>query len=83
MGEVVLQEVETYDSCRQNTVANSIATRPIMELYLVTERKTGLRVSKRWWDQDGVDMEGMRMAAQEAEGTEGEEETDQNETATD
>ena len=47
-----------------------------MELCLAAEQIPGPRVSKRWWEHDMVDVEGMRMAAQEAERTEGEEETD-------
>ena len=35
MVEAGLQEVETYVSRRQNTVAQFIVTRPIMDLYLV------------------------------------------------
>ena len=38
--------------------------------------ETGPRISKRWWEQDVVDVEDMRTAAREAERTEGEEETD-------
>ena len=34
VAEAGLQEVETYFSCRQNTVAQYIATRPIIDLYL-------------------------------------------------
>ena len=82
MAEVELQEVETYVSRRQNTVAQFIATRPIMDLCLAAERRPGPRVSKRWWEQDGVDVEGMQTAAEEAEWTEGEEETDETETET-
>ena len=38
----------------------------------------------RWWEQEVLDLEGERTAAQEAERTEGEEkETDGTETATD
>ena len=40
-------------------------------------------MAKRWWDQDGLDLEGIRMAALEAEQTEGGEETDEAETETD
>ena len=39
-------------------------------------------MAKRWWEQDGLDLEGMRMAAPEAEQTEGGEETDRTETET-
>ena len=83
MAEAGLQEVETYVSRRQNTVAQFIATRPIMDLCLATEQRPGPRVSKRWWEQDGVDVEGMRTAAREAERMEGGDETDGTETDTD
>ena len=45
--------------------------------------RPGSRLSKRWWDQDSLDMEGMRKAACEAERTEREEDMDVTETETD
>ena len=45
------------------TVAQSIYTKPIMDLCLAAERSMGLRVDKRWWYQDGLDLEGMWTAA--------------------
>ena len=64
-------------------IAQFIATSPIVDLCLVLERRPRLRVSKRWLDQDGLDLEGMRMEDQEAVRTEGEEETDETETVMD
>ena len=83
MADAGLQEVETYVSHHQNTVAQYIATRPIMDLCLVANRRLRPRVKMGWWEQDGLDLEGMRTAAREEEQTEGEEETDGTETATD
>ena len=83
MVEAGLQEVETYVSRRQNTVAQYIETNPITELYLAAKRRPGTRVSIWWWEQEGLDLEEMRTAAQEAEQMEGEEETDGTDTATD
>ena len=40
---------------RQNTVAQFIATRPILGLCEVTERRGGTRVPQRWWEQPGID----------------------------
>ena len=37
MEEAGLQEVETYVSLLQNTVAQFIVTRPVMDMYLVEE----------------------------------------------
>ena len=83
MEEALLQEVETYTSHLHNTVAQFIATGPIMDLCLAVERRLGSRVSKQWWEQDGLDLEGMRTEAWEEELMEGEEDTDRKETDTD
>ena len=51
---------------RQNTVAHYIATQPILGL---CERATQLpvaRVSRRWWEQAGIDLEGEKKRAAEA-----------------
>ena len=83
MAEAGLQEVETYVSRRQNTVAQYIATRLIMDLCLAAKRRPGPRVAMWWWKQEGMDLEGMRTVAREAERTDGEKETDSTDTATD
>ena len=49
MLEAGLQEVETYVSRRQNTVAQFIVTRLIMDLCLVAEWRPGPQVYRRWW----------------------------------
>ena len=33
-----------------------------MDLCLAAERRLGSRVANRWWDHDGLDVEGMRKA---------------------
>ena len=48
MAEAGLQELETYVSRHQNTVAQYIATRPIMILCLTAKRRPGERVIMRW-----------------------------------
>ena len=48
MAEVGLKEMETYVSGRQNTVAQYIATIPIMGLCLAAKQKPGPRVEMRW-----------------------------------
>ena len=45
MAKAGLQEVDTYVSCRHNTVAQCIATRPIMELCLAAKRRPGPMVA--------------------------------------
>ena len=42
-----------------------------MDLCLALEQGPGSRVTKRWWEKDGLDVEGMQMVAWEAEQTEG------------
>ena len=44
MLELGLQDFENYVSSIQNTVTNFIATRPIMDLCLVAERRPGPRI---------------------------------------
>ena len=72
--EAGLQEVDTYIYRRQNTVAQYIATRPIIDLCLAEKRRLGPRVSMWLWEHEGLDLEGMRIEAHKAERTEGEEE---------
>ena len=69
MAEAVFQELNTYVSRRQNTVAQFIATRPMIDLCLATKRRLGSRLSKQWYDQDILYLEGMKVAAQEEERT--------------
>ena len=83
MAEAGLREVGTYVYLFHNTAAQFITTRPIVDLCLAAERMPGSRVTKRWWDQDVLDVEGMRTEAQEAERIEGEEEMDGMYTETD
>ena len=45
MAEEGLEEVETYVLFHQNTIAQHIATRPILELCLEAEQWAGARVA--------------------------------------
>ena len=40
---------------RQNTVAQFVATRPILGLCEGMEQRGGTRVPQRWWEQPGID----------------------------
>ena len=73
MMEAGLQEVDTYIYRCQNTVAQYIATMPIIDLCLAEKQRLGPIVSMWWWEQEGLDLEGMRIETHEAERTEGEE----------
>ena len=51
MLEAGVQEVETYVPRRQNTIAQFIATRPIIDLSLAAAQRLGDQVLERWWEQ--------------------------------
>ena len=67
MVEAGLQYLYTYVSRHQKTVAQYIATRTIMDLCLEVKRRPGTRLAMRWWEQEGLDLEGMRNAAWDVE----------------
>ena len=48
---------------RKNTVAQYIATRMILDLYEKATRRPGAPVSRRWWEQTGIDLEGAPKQA--------------------
>ena len=49
MAEAGLEEVKTYISHCQITVAHYITTRPIVDLCLETDQHPQVRVYERWW----------------------------------
>ena len=63
MKEAGVMRIRTSILRRQNTVAQFIATRPILGLCEVTERRRGTRVPRRWWEQRGIDWKAAREAA--------------------
>ena len=63
MTESGFKGIRTYITRRQNTVAQYIATRPIMDLYERSTRRPGAWVSQKWWEQDGLDVEGAKKRA--------------------
>ena len=52
---------------RQNTVAQFVATRPILALCEGTERQGGTRVPQRWWEQTGIYCRLARERSENAE----------------
>ena len=73
---VGLDVIGVYIACRQNTVEQYIAARPMMELCLAAERRPGMRILRRWWEHTALDILGIRAgheAADMGEGTETEE----------
>ena len=63
MAEAGLQDIETYVAHSQNTFAQYIVTRKIMDLCLAAGRRPRARVSRWCWEQETLDMEGTREAA--------------------
>ena len=54
---------------RQNTVAQYIVTRPLLDLCEEARAREGTRVPLRWWNQKGIDWEAEK-ARIEGEGGE-------------
>ena len=65
MKEVGLTDVRTSINRRQNTVAQYIATGPLLDLCKGATQREGAQVTLRWWDQTGIDWE--KAKAREAE----------------
>ena len=55
-----LETMETYIYRHQNTVAQYIPARPILDLCLEAERRPGLWVLRQWWEKAGLDFTGLR-----------------------
>ena len=76
MKESGFKDVQTSINTRQNTVAQYIATRPLLGLCEGTTQIGGARVAMRWWYQKGIDWEKEKSRGAE---TESELETDMDE----
>ena len=73
MKEAGFKDIRTSINNRQNTVAQYIATRPLLDLCEGTNQIGGARVSRRWWDQKEIDWEKTKARVAE---TDSESETD-------
>ena len=56
MKAVGMEYVDTFVLCSQNTVAQYIATRPILDLCLAAEIRPGEYLSMIWWEQSGLEI---------------------------
>ena len=54
MAEAGFEEIRTYLKRRQNTVAQYMVTRPILDLCERSVWRPGEWVSRWWWDQEGL-----------------------------
>ena len=50
MGETGFEEMGAYVLKRKNTDAQYIETWPFLDLYEDTVQRSGVGVSRRWWD---------------------------------
>ena len=55
MKEAGLIDVRTSINISQNTVAQYIATQPLLDLCEGATQRKGERVTLMWWDQTGID----------------------------
>ena len=60
MKEAGFTDVRTSIKRRHNTVAQYIATRPLLDLCKGMTQIGGARVAMRWWDQKGIDWGTLR-----------------------
>ena len=69
-------EIRESITRRHNTVAQYIATRPIMGLCERTTQRAGEKVSWRWWKQKGIDLKTAKEWAAEALDTDSDSESE-------
>ena len=67
MKEAGLTDVRTSINRRHNTVAQYIATRPLLDLCEGLKQREGVRVTLRWCDQSGIDREKAKAKETETE----------------
>ena len=53
----------------QNTVAQYIATRQLLDLCEEARAREGTRVPLRWWNQTGIDLEAAKAGGGETDST--------------
>ena len=71
MVEAGFEGIGAYVTRRQDIVAQYIVTRPILDLCERFSWRPGAWVSRRWWEQDGLYLEGSKKrAAVESDGEE-------------
>ena len=78
MKEAGFKEIRKSITNRQNTVAQYIVTGPLLDLCEEAKKRGGARVSRRWWDQNGLDWETAKARVAETD-SESEIETEEEE----
>ena len=69
MREAGLTEIGKSIANRQNTVAQYIATRPLLDLCEGARAREGARVPMRWWNQAKIDWEAEKSKGVETDST--------------
>ena len=69
--EAGLTDIRTSILKRQNTVAQYIATRSLLDLCEGARAREGAKVPLRWWDQAGIDWETAKAKGVETDRTDG------------
>ena len=69
MREAGLTDTGKSIANRQNTVAQYIATRPLLDLSEEALAREGTRVPLRWWNQTGIDWEAAKAGGWETDST--------------
>ena len=60
MAEAGFEDIGTYVTRRQHTVAQYIVTQTILDLCERSARRPVAWVYCQWWDQEGLDLEGAK-----------------------
>ena len=58
MEEAGFEDIGVYILKRQNTAAQDIVTRPILDLYEKSVQRPGAWFYWRWWEQEGPNLAG-------------------------
>ena len=66
-----MTDIRTSILKSQNTVAQYIATRPLLDLCEGARARKGAKVPLRWWDQAGIDWETAKAKGVETDRTDG------------
>ena len=69
MEEAGLTDIRTSILRRQNTVAQYIATRPLLDLCVGARAREGAKMTLRWWEQAVIDWEKAKAKGMEKEMT--------------
>ena len=71
MREAGLTDIRKSIANSQNTVAQYIATRPLLDLCEGARAREGAKVPMRWWDQADIDWETAKAKGVEQDSTGG------------